>query len=86
MSAYGELTHALDALDEAAERVPCRDRRRSARWTSDEADDLEWAAFHCRSLHCPVLALCAQAADELKARHHVWGGQVRTPKPRGKAA
>lgn len=88
MNAAERFRKALDALDHVSERVPCRDLdpRRAERWTSDDHDDLEWAAFHCVSLRCPLIELCGAFADEIKAKHHTWAGAVRTPKPKRKAA
>ena len=84
-TASRRLNEALGALTEKDQHTPCQGKR-AHRWTSDSHDDLDWAAFHCQSLRCPVLDLCGQAADEGRIKHHVWGGLVRTPKPRGKAA
>lgn len=86
MNAAERLTQALANLAERNQRTPCLGSKRSARWTSDDLADLEWAAFHCVSLNCPLLDLCGDAADEMKARHFTWGGRVRSPQPRTKAS
>lgn len=76
-TASERLTHGLTALADREEGTPCQGRQ-GHRWTSDDYDDLEWAAFHCVSLGCPLLDLCGEAADELKAKHFTWGGTVRS--------
>ncbi len=73
MTAAEALGHALLELTEQGVRVPCHD---ADEWTSDHADDRAYATALCRP--CPVLALCRQAADEVKATSHVWGGTDRT--------
>lgn len=85
MTADERLTNALRRMDDAGEFTPCQGKR-SARWTSDDYAELEWAAFHCVSMRCPLLDLCGQAADERREKHFTWGGTVRSPKPRRKAA
>ncbi|HEV7148877.1 MAG TPA: hypothetical protein VGN48_17945 [Pedococcus sp.] len=85
MTAIERLTAALLELADRDQRTPCQGRR-SARWTSDKHDDLEWAAWVCTSMACPLLALCGQAADELKVTACTWGGTVRSPKPKRKAS
>lgn len=78
MTALDRLDAALIALASDNRQTPCQGSRR-ARWTSDDHGEREWAAWHCRSLACPVLDLCAAAADELKASAGVWGGTLRGP-------
>jgi len=63
------LASELFRLTEQGVRTPCQG---ADEWTSDRAS----AAALCRP--CLVLALCRQAADELKATYHVWGGTDRT--------
>ena len=80
MTAAADLAGELLRLTEQGVRVPCHG---GDEWCSDAADDRAYAAALCRP--CPVLALCRQAADELKATYHVWGGTDRTvvtPKPK----
>ncbi len=72
MTAVEVLASELFRLTEQGVRVPCHD---ADEWTSDHADDRAYAAALCRP--CPVLALCRQAADEVKATY-VWGGVDRT--------
>ena len=67
------LASELFRLTEQGVRVPCHD---ADEWTSDHADDRAYAAALCR--RCAVLHLCRQAAGELKATYHVWGGVDRT--------
>lgn len=85
MSASERLAHALTVMADRRELTPCQGRQ-GHRWTSDEYEELEWAAFHCVSMRCPLLDVCGEAADEQKAKHHTWGGIVRSPKPKRKAA
>jgi len=73
MTAAAVLAGELLRLTEQGVRVPCHG---GDEWCSDAADDRAYAAALCRP--CPVLALCRQAADELKATYHVWGGVDRT--------
>ncbi len=78
MTAAAEaLGHALLELADQGRATPCQGRRRD-RWTSDDADQREWAARVCSTLGCAVLEQCAAAADEHDERHHVWGGRDRT--------
>lgn len=80
MTAAEHLGRALLELAEQGHATPCQGRRRD-RWTSDSAEDREWAASVCLTLGCPVLEQCAAAADERDERHHVWGARDRTPPP-----
>jgi len=80
VTAIEALSSELFRLTEQGVRTPCHG---ADEWTSDHAQDRAYAAALCHP--CPVLALCLQAADELKATYHVWGGTVRTvvtPKPK----
>lgn len=79
VSAAADLTAALDNLRDRDQRTPCQGKH-SQRWTSDEADDREWAAHMCRM--CPVLTECGNAADERREKWHVWAGKDRSPKTR----
>lgn len=81
MNASERLTRELTALADRNAQTPCQGRQ-AARWTSDDYAELEWAAFHCVSMRCPLLEMCEQAADEMKAQHFTWGGRVRTKAPR----
>ena len=73
MTAVEALASELFRLTEQDIRTPCHG---ADEWTSDHADDRAYAAALCRP--CPVLALCRQAPDELKATRHVWAGTDRT--------
>jgi len=73
MTAAEQLSLALADLADRGQATPCHG---ADEWTSDHADDRAYAAALCRP--CPVLALCRQAADELKATRHVWAGTDRT--------
>jgi len=77
------LGHELHELAERHLTTPCQGRH-GDRWTSDHADDREWAAHCCRL--CPVLASCRQAADEQGEKHHVWAGVDRTPPTRARTS
>jgi len=79
MTASEVLSVALSALADRRLRTPCQNPRTRDRWTADNHEDREYAVAACRP--CPVLALCRQAADELKATYHVWGGTDRTVTP-----
>ncbi len=76
MTAAEQLSLALADLADRGQATPCHG---ADEWTSDHAQDRAYAAALCHP--CPVLALCLQAADELKATYHVWGGSDRTPPP-----
>ncbi len=80
MTAAEALTRALLKLADQDHATPCQSRRRD-RWTSDDAEEREWAAAVCVGLSCPVLVQCGDAGAEFKAAHHVWGGVDRTPPP-----
>lgn len=85
MSAADRLAHALTAMADRRELTPCQGRQgHKNRWTSDDYEELEWAAWHCVSLACPLLELCGAAADEHKEKAHVWGGTVRAKPPKRK--
>ncbi len=73
MTAVEVLASELFRLTEQGVRTPCQG---ADEWTSDHAEDRAYATALCRP--CPVLALCRQAADGLKATYHVWGGVDRT--------
>lgn len=78
MTAWETLTAALISLRDRDQRTPCQSRHRN-RWTSDDAEDREWAAAACRL--CPLVAECAAAAEETRERHYVWAGVDRTARP-----
>jgi hypothetical protein len=52
-----------------------------AMWTSEDVADRDAASALC--LGCPVLGLCAAAADSRDERWGVWGGRDRGPRPYG---
>lgn len=82
MNASERFTQALSSLADRNELTPCQQGRQGHRWTSEDYDELQWAAFHCVSMRCPLLELCDQAADDMKVKHFTWGGHVRTKAPR----
>jgi len=45
-------------------------------WTSERDEDRAEAAEACT--HCPVMALCRQAGEDLRATGSVWGGMDRS--------
>ena len=77
MTAAEALDHALLELAEQGRATPCQGPR-GDRWTSESAEDRDWAAAVCTSLVCPLLVQCGAAADEAKERFAVWGGRDRT--------
>lgn len=78
MTAVELLAVELLQLADRQAATPCQGPH-GDRWTSDHADDREWAAHCCRL--CPVVAACRLVADETGEKHHVWGGVDRTPPP-----
>jgi len=80
MTASEVFGQALLEIAEQGRATPCQGRRRD-RWTSDDADDREWAAAVCVGLACQLLEQCGAAADEQDERFNVWGGTDRTPPP-----
>lgn len=79
MTARARLDHALVSLADRRERPPCAEPLMSSLWLSDDRDERERAATECR--RCPVLELCADAAEEAGERWHTWGGKDRRPRP-----
>lgn len=80
MTAADRLTDALASAAARGQATPCQGSH-SARWTSDDADEQEWAAHMCRT--CTVLPLCAAMALEIKATAGVWAGMPRARPTRG---
>ncbi|TPG12555.1 hypothetical protein [Pedococcus bigeumensis] len=80
-AAAERLTAALADLEDKGIRWPCKGR---PEWTSESAEDREYAAAGCR--FCPVFDLCAAMADETKPTACVYAGVDRTPKTRTKKA
>jgi len=80
MTAAEVLGRALLEIADQGRATPCQGRR-ADRWTSDRAEEREWAAAVCVGLACEVLLQCGAAADEHGEQHHVWGGTVRTLPP-----
>ena len=75
-----ELTEAAEeawrALILAADdTVPCRGPH-ADRWTSDDPEERQAAAYMCAA--CPITSLCSTYADTAGERHHVWAGVDRT--------
>jgi hypothetical protein len=77
VTATEQLTLVLLELADRGRRTPCQGRHRD-RWTSDDAEEREWAASVCSTLGCAVLEACGAAADEQDERYGVWGGRDRT--------
>lgn len=85
MRASEELTRLLVNLAAAGGSVPCGEYGNHEQWTSDHLEDRQQAVGRCQS--CPVLSVCAAAADESGEQWHVWGGVDRTRAPkRGRRA
>ena len=81
MTARDDLDRAL--LDLAAEgrRTRCAEPADHMWWTSEEADERARAARLCTG--CPVLRLCAVAAEE-DGELFVWAGVDHGARPRTK--
>jgi Transcription factor WhiB len=79
MTAAETLTNALTEMVDHNQRPPCAGH--ADQWTSDNRRQRANAARACQS--CPLLTPCGQYADAIKARHGVWAGIDRTPRPRG---
>ncbi|QNK79311.1 WhiB family transcriptional regulator [Nakamurella sp. PAMC28650] len=76
LSLAAEQAHVrLGAAIAAARRTPCAGG--SDKWFSEDPQVRQEAAESCRG--CPVLALCAQYADEAGEGQGVWAGVDRTP-------
>ena len=72
MTAYEALANALAEALSARLRVPCI---KSEQWTSEDPHERVQAALACDG--CPMLTLCAAAADENGEVWGVWGGVDR---------
>ena len=71
------LSRALVGLLNRGAAPPCRaDKATLNRWTSDDPDERQWAAWRCAP--CTILDACHAAADETPERFGVWGGIDRT--------
>ena len=70
------LDRALVDLANAGKRPRCGDPELHHLWTSDKPDERARAAELC--LGCLVLQPCAESAEELEERFHVWAGTDRT--------
>ena len=77
MTAAEVLGRALLEIADQGRATPCQGRR-ADRWTSDRAEEREWAAAVCVGLGCVVLLQCRAVADERDERFGVWGGRDRT--------
>ena len=75
MTARDALDRALLDLAADGHRPRCGEPGDHELWTSEDRDDRRRAAELCT--RCPVLSACAEAAEELDERHHVWAGQDR---------
>jgi len=72
------LSAALLSLTYREQVPPCADG--SNAWTSDDHEIRAVATTLCTC--CPLLTLCAQYGDEIKATAAVYGGKDRTPATR----
>jgi hypothetical protein len=77
MSALERLVQGVLRLIDEDQPPPCLGRR-ADRWTSEDAGERACAASVCVSLQCPLLGDCAAGAEEIGAKHFVWGGVDRT--------
>lgn len=75
MSAHRRLVVALDDLEDAGIRWPCK---ADDRWTSDDPAELEAVQPLCAG--CPVFKLCADSARETRATYGVFAGVIHTDK------
>ena len=81
MTPRDRLDTALVHLADQGRRPPCGEWRGTpSPWLSEDPTDRDRAAALCTP--CPLLDLCAAAADEADEAHHVWGGTDRTRKGR----
>ena len=78
MNAVTQLQDALDDLAAHKQRTPCQGDDRDA-WTSDDSNDLAWAADVCRN-SCPLIQMCRAAANETEVEWGAWGGQIYSRK------
>ena len=81
MTAVERLALALDDLETAGRRWPCRGRDE---WISESHRARTAAAELCDG--CPVIDPCAQMALETRTTFGVWAGRDLTPTPRKKAS
>lgn len=72
MTAVEALDDALLQMVEHGQRPPCTGL---PGFISDDPAERAMAARICQS--CPLVELCAAAADERKEPHGVWGGVDR---------
>ena len=77
-AAMRALSAALLSLTYREQVPPCADG--SNAWTSDDHEIRAVATTLCTC--CPLLTLCAQFGDEIKASAAVYGGTDRTPTTR----
>ena len=71
LTAQEALTAALTGLLNQGAAPPCRaDKATLNRWTSDDEQERQWAAWHCET--CTILHACRDAADDTPERWGVW--------------
>ena len=78
VSAAETMALALRQLLDHDQRPPCGGS--SDAWMSEDHRQRAAAARRCSG--CPVIALCAAVATEVKASFGVWAGTDRTPTSR----
>lgn len=76
MSARDALDRALLDLAADGRRPRCGEHADRDLWTSDDRAERRRAAQLCA--RCPLLHPCAEAAEEMEERWHVFGGVDRT--------
>ena len=70
MTSHDDMTRALVKLLESGGRPPCSDG--SDAWLSEDREERAIAARLC--VPCPLLVLCASAAEVTRATFGVWAG------------
>lgn len=75
MTARDRLDRALLNLATEGRRPRCGEHADTDLWTSESPEDRRRAAELCSA--CPLLAPCAEAAEEMEERWHVFGGVDR---------
>lgn len=76
MSARDRFDRALVDMAAEGRRPRCGEHADRDLWTSDDRDERRRAAQLCA--RCPLLRPCAEAAEEMEERWHVFGGVDRT--------
>ena len=84
MTARDALDRALLDLAGDGRRPRCGEPDDHQLWTSESPDERRRAAQLCA--RCPLLHPCADAAEEMEERWHVFGGVDRRPSRTARAA